>query len=90
MCRRILPDGFEAFSISGPTTPLDSAFLHPLSFQPLRLCGGDGLPGANATLPAVEVLLACDNLRGLLDDLLTLGKDQLDVARVGHVRVDLN
>lgn len=27
---------------------------------------------------------------GLLDDFLTLGKDELDVARVGHVGVDLN
>ena len=27
---------------------------------------------------------------GLLDDFLTLGKDELDVARVGHVGVDLS
>jgi hypothetical protein len=26
---------------------------------------------------------------GLLDNLLALGEDELDVARVGHVRVDL-
>ena len=26
---------------------------------------------------------------GLLDDLLTFGKDEFDVARVGHVWVDL-
>jgi hypothetical protein len=26
----------------------------------------------------------------LLDDLLTLGEDQFDVAGVGHVRVDLD
>ena len=30
-----------------------------------------------------------DSLWRLLDDLLTLGKDELNVAGVGHVRVDL-
>lgn len=33
-------------------------------------------------------VLALERLRGLLNGLLTLGKDHLDVARVGHVRVD--
>jgi hypothetical protein len=33
--------------------------------------------------------LALDNGR-LLDSLLTLGKDELDVAGVGHVGVDLD
>ena len=32
---------------------------------------------------------AGNSLRGLLNDLLALGEDHLDVARVGHVRVDL-
>ena len=35
------------------------------------------------------LLLALDNVRALLDELLTLGQDELDVARVGHVGVDL-
>lgn len=35
------------------------------------------------------LLLASDLLGCLLDDLSTLGEDQLDVAGVGHVRVDL-
>lgn len=38
----------------------------------------------------MEALLAVDLLGGLLDNLLTLGKDHLDVAGVGHVGVDLD
>lgn len=34
--------------------------------------------------------LLLDNLGSLLDGLLTLGKDELDVAGVGHVGVDLD
>lgn len=30
-----------------------------------------------------------DDVRSLLDDFLALGEDQLDMAWVGHVRVDL-
>lgn len=33
--------------------------------------------------------MTLNNLGGLLDDLLALGEDQLNVAGVGHVRVDL-
>lgn len=33
--------------------------------------------------------LALDDVGPLLDDLLPLGQDELDVARVGHVGVDL-
>jgi hypothetical protein len=33
--------------------------------------------------------IAGNDVRALLDDLLTLREDQLDVARVGHVGVDL-
>lgn len=33
--------------------------------------------------------VTADDSLGLLDNLLTLGKDELDVAGVGHVRVDL-
>jgi hypothetical protein len=33
--------------------------------------------------------ITAGNLLGLLDNLLTLGQDELDVAGVRHVRVDL-
>jgi hypothetical protein len=53
--------------------------------------GNGGLLGAaGTTLAAGKVLLLAGNLlRGLLDNLGALGEDQLDVAGVGHVRVDL-
>lgn len=54
------------------------------------LSGGDGLAELGATLPGGEADgLALDGLGGLLDDLLAFGEDEFDVARVGHVRVDL-
>ena len=54
------------------------------------LRGGDGLPAESTTLSRAQVrLLTTDNSLRLLDDLLTLGKDKLDVARVRHVGVDL-
>lgn len=53
-----------------------------------NLCGGDGLAGTDGALAGGEALTA-SNLVGLLDDLLTLGQDELDVAGVGHVGVDL-
>lgn len=60
------------------------------AFSLTHLGGGDGLAGARTALPRVQAdLLACDNSIGLLDDLLGLGEDQLNVAGVGHVRVDL-
>lgn len=53
--------------------------------------GNGGLLGAaGTTLAAGKVLLLAGNLlRGLLDNLGALSEDQLDVAGVGHVRVDL-
>ena len=55
------------------------------------LCGSDGLASACTTLPGVQAeLLATNNLIGLVDDLLTLGQDEFDVAGARHVRVDLN
>lgn len=59
-----------------------------------RLLGGGDLGllvAAGTTLAAGEVVasLAGDLLGSLLDDLSTLGEDHLDVAGVGHVRVDL-
>lgn len=57
----------------------------------MHLGRSDGLGAGGTALAAVvvEALLAVDLLGGLLDDLLTLGKDHLDVAGVGHVGVDL-
>lgn len=57
---------------------------------PGDLGGGDGLAHARTTLSRVQALLTGDNSLGLLDDLLGLGKDELDVAGVGHVGVDLD
>lgn len=57
---------------------------------PGDLGGGDGLAHARTTLSRVQALLTANNGLGLLDDLLGLGKDELDVAGVGHVGVDLD
>jgi hypothetical protein len=55
----------------------------------LCLGGGDGLADAGTTLPGVETeLLAVGDILGLLDNLLALSEDKLNVAGVGHVRVD--
>lgn len=54
-----------------------------------RLGGGQGLAGADAALPGGEMLVTANDGLGLLDDLLALGEDELDVAGVGHVGVDL-
>ena len=55
-----------------------------------RLCGSDGAADLRATLSGGQAdLFALDDLGTLLDDLLTLGQDELDVAGVGHVGVDL-
>ena len=53
-----------------------------------RLCLDEGTAELSTTLPGakVDVLLGSG---GLLDFFLTLSQDELDVARVGHVRVDL-
>lgn len=74
------PDRTHALSVlSSPNSqPLYSSF-------PLR--SSDGLAGLAATLPAVQsgangVVSLCNGLGGL-------GEDQLDVARVRHVGVDL-
>jgi hypothetical protein len=52
------------------------------------LSGSDSLAETGTTLARVKVL-TLNNSIGLLDNLLTLGQDELDVAGVGHVRVDL-
>ncbi len=63
--------------------------LVPTPTSSLPLSSGDSLADAGTALPRAEVLVhASDSLR-LLDGLLGLGEDELDVAGVGHVRVDL-
>jgi hypothetical protein len=54
----------------------------------MHLCGGDGLAVALSALAAVDADTGI--LGSLLNDLLALGEDHLNVAGVGHVRVDLN
>lgn len=69
--------------ISFPTTYYPR---HPAD----RLCLDESTADLSTTLAGREVsLLTLDNVGALLDDFLTLGKDELDVARVGHVGVDL-
>jgi len=53
----------------------------------MHLCGGDGLAVALSALAAVDA--DTGSLGGLLNDLLALSEDHLNVAGVGHVRVDL-
>ena len=71
----------------------DRARSEPFSFGEisfflnLHLSSGDGLADLPATLPRVQTAL--DVLGTLLDNLGTLGEDELDVRGVGHVRVDL-
>lgn len=64
---------------------LSSLKLQHLLCNCLR--SGDGLADLTATLPRVQSAL--DGLGGLLDNLGTLGEDELDVGGVGHVGVDL-
>ena len=81
---------FPEKAFSSPTAPLAQVPIVCCVKKVwwISLRGGDGLAQAGAALPGVEVLTANDGL-GLLDDLLALGEDELDVAGVGHVRVDL-
>ena len=67
-------------------------FVENLRFQRKfgdDLCGGDGTTLTGGALSWVEVCLTTNDGLGLLDDLLAFGKDEFDVARVGHVWVDL-
>lgn len=67
-----------------------SPSIHHNTTESGKLGGGKGLANASTTLSRGQALLTADNSLGLLDDLLGLGKDELDVARVGHVGVDLD
>lgn len=56
----------------------------------MHLCGGDGAAVALSALAVVKAdSLTAGSLGGLLNDLLALSEDHLNVAGVGHVRVDL-
>ncbi|KAF4512684.1 hypothetical protein G6O67_000033 [Ophiocordyceps sinensis] len=62
----------------------------PLTNAPFPLCSGDGLAHTGAALPRVKSqLLAADDLVRLLHHLVALGQNQLDMAGVRHVGVDL-
>jgi hypothetical protein len=63
------------------------SFLFQMSPPLLHLCSSDGAADFTATLPRVQSAL--DILVRLLHLLASLGKDQLNVARVRHVWVDL-
>jgi len=53
-----------------------------------RLCGSDGTSRPQTSLSAAQSLITLDDILALLDNLVTLGKDQLNVAWVAHVWVD--
>ena len=68
---------------------LASTSTRPYAAHARRLGGGEGLAETGTTLSAGKVV-AANNLLGLLDNLLSLGEDELDVAGVRHVGVDLD
>lgn len=68
---------------------LDPNLLVPSSHSPFALRRSDSLSDASTALSRAQVRITSGNSLGLLDNLLTLGQDQLDVARVRHVGVDL-
>jgi hypothetical protein len=53
----------------------------------IRLCVNESTADLGTTLAGREVLLLLND--GLLDLLVSLGEDELNVAGVGHVGVDL-
>lgn len=66
-----------------PSTSLPST---PTTNLPLR----NRPPELNAPLPRIQpFLLQLDGLWALLHDFFAFGQDEFDVARVGHVGVDL-
>jgi hypothetical protein len=67
--------------------PTSHHIITSLAFYFLRR--GDGLSDASTSLSRGKVSDITLDLLRLLDNLLALGQDEFDVARVGHVRVDL-
>ena len=92
---------FAQFLMTQPLTPFSTIATLIIAAQVktasliavmhLLGAGNGGLLGAaGTTLAASKVLLLAGNLlRGLLDNLGALSEDHLNVAGVGHVRVDL-
>ena len=89
---------FAQYRMAQPLTPFQTIATLIIAAQVktasliavMRLLGDGGLGAAGTTLAAGKVLLLAGNLlRGLLDNLGTLSEDHLNVAGVGHVRVDL-
>ena len=63
---------------------------HPL-LSSAHLSFGDSAADLGTALTGGETgRIFGDDVRSLLDDLFTLGEDELDVARIGHVGVDLS
>jgi hypothetical protein len=85
---------FAQFLVTQPLTPFRpllncAAQVKTASCEPTtHLSGGDGLGVAGTTLAAGKVLGEL-LLGGLLNNLGALSEDHLNVAGVGHVRVDL-
>jgi len=82
-------DPKDSSLIDSKPCPCLDRFLRQTSppLLPLFLSrGSDGLADGAATLPGVQAAL--EGLGTLLNDLSTLGEDELDVGGVGHVRVD--
>lgn len=76
---RTFPSTAKIFS----TRPLTPSYA-------IRLCLNESTADLGATLAGREAgLLLKGGLGALLDLLIGLGEDELDVAGVGHVRVDL-
>lgn len=65
--------------------------LHPIAPQSSsRLRLGDGTVDLGTALSRAQACrVAGERVGSLLDDLLALREDQLDVAGVGHIGVDL-
>ena len=83
-------DAFSAIATLIIAAQVKTASL--IALMHLLGAGNGGLLGAAGTTLAagkVLALLAGDLLRGLLDNLGALSEDHLNVAGVGHVRVDL-
>ena len=75
---RTFPSTAKIFS----TRPLTPSYA-------IRLCLNESTADLGATLAGREAGLLLEVLGALLDLLIGLGEDELDVAGVGHVRVDL-
>lgn len=71
-------------------------FVHTHTYTPLapvsftHLSFGNSAADLGTALTGGETGRVCgDDVRSLLDNFVGLGEDELDVARVGHVGVDL-